>query len=123
LELQRKLGSGKPTLPDHSRQREVAGRRETKEPCSVETAKSTGARETNVPEERSTAVRRDGERQKEAATDEQQVATGERSSSPVGEEMRTAPPLVEDPAGWLQEAADADQQLSAVAGRPRRGRA
>ncbi len=97
---------------------EVTGRRETKEPCSVETAKSMGARETNVPEERSAAVRRDGEpqanaakrrRQKEAATNEQQVATGEGSSSPVGEEMETAPPLVEDPADWLQEVADTGQ--------------
>jgi hypothetical protein len=65
---------------------EVAGRRETKEPCSMETAKSLGARETNVPEERSAAVRRDREplenaakrrRQKEAATNEQQVAAGD----------------------------------------------
>ncbi len=64
---------------------EATGRRGTKEPCSVETAKSTGAQETNVPEERSAAVRRDGEplanaakrrRQREVATDEQQVATG-----------------------------------------------
>jgi hypothetical protein len=51
----------------------------------METAKSRGARETNVPEERSVAVRRDGEplanatkrrRQKEAATDKHQVAAG-----------------------------------------------
>jgi hypothetical protein len=57
---------------------EAAGRRETKELCSLETAKSTGTREINVPEEKSAAVRRDGEplanaakrrRQKEAATD------------------------------------------------------
>jgi hypothetical protein len=103
---------------------EAAGRRETKEPCSVEMAKSPGAREINVPEERSATVRRDGEplaspakrrQQKEAATDEGQVAAGERPSSPVGEELRTAPPLVEDPAGWLQGAADADQQQSAAA--------
>ncbi len=103
---------------------EVAGRQETKEPCPVETAKSTGARETNVPEERSAAVRRDGEplanaakkrRQKEAATDERQVTAGEQPSSRVREELRTAPPLEEDPAGWLQGAADADQRQSAVA--------
>ncbi len=110
---------------------EKAGERETSasgqltgpEACSVETAKSTGARETNVPEERSAAVRRDGEplanaakrrRQREAATDEQQVATGEQPSSPVGEELEAAPPLVEDPADWLQGAADADQQQSAA---------
>jgi hypothetical protein len=39
----------------------AAGRWETKEPCPMETAKSMGAQETNVPEERSAAVRRDGE--------------------------------------------------------------
>jgi hypothetical protein len=101
--------SGQLTVP------EAAGRQETKEPCPMETAKSTGARETNVPEERSAAVRRDGEpqanaakrrRQREAATDEQQVAPGEQSSSPVGEELEDVPPLVDDPAG---------QQLTAVA--------
>jgi hypothetical protein len=63
---------------------EVAGRRETKEPCPLEIAKSMGARESNVPKERSAAVRRDGEplsnaakkrRQKEAA------AAGKGSSS------------------------------------------
>ncbi len=103
---------------------EAAGRWETKEPCPMETAKSTGARETNVPEERSAAVRRDGEqlanaakrrRQREAVTDEQQVAMGEQLSSPVREELEAVPPLVEDPAGWLQGAADADQQQSAAA--------
>ncbi len=110
--------SGQLTAP------EAAGRRETKEPCSVETAKSTGARETNVLEKRSAAVRRDGEplanaakrrRQREAATNEWQVATGEQPSSPVREELEVVPPLVEDPAGWLQGAADADQQQSATA--------
>ncbi len=63
----------------------AAWRRETKEPCPMETVKSMGARETNVPEERSASVRRDREplaneakrrRQKEAATDEHQVAAG-----------------------------------------------
>ncbi len=109
--------SGQLTAP------EAAGRRETKEPCSVETAKSTGARETNVSEERSAAVRRDGEplanaakrkRQREAATDERPVTTGEQPSSPVREELEAVPPLVEDPAGWLQGATDADQQQSAA---------
>jgi hypothetical protein len=64
---------------------EAAGRRETKELCPMKTAKSMGARETNVPEERSAAVRRDGEplanaakrrRQKEAAADEHQWTRG-----------------------------------------------
>jgi hypothetical protein len=100
---------------------EAAGRRETKEPCSMDTAKSMGARETNVSEERSAAVRRDGEplanaakrrRQKEVATDEHQAATGEQPSSPVREELRTAPTPDEDPADRLQGAANADQRQS-----------
>ncbi len=40
---------------------EASERRETKELCPMDTAESTGARETTVPEERSAAVRRDGE--------------------------------------------------------------
>ncbi len=40
---------------------EATGRRETKEPCPMETAESTAARETNMLEERSAALRRDGE--------------------------------------------------------------
>ncbi len=77
-----------------------------------------------MPEERSAAVRKDGEllantakvrRQKEAATDERQVAAGEQPFSSVREELRSAPPLEEDPEGWLQGAADADQQQSATA--------
>jgi hypothetical protein len=103
---------------------EAAVRQETKEPCSMDTAKSMGARETNMPEERSPVVRRDGgplanaakrRRQKEAATDEQQAAAGERPPSPVREELRAAPPSDEDPADWLQGAADADQRQSAAA--------
>jgi hypothetical protein len=67
-----------------------------------------GARETNVPEERSTALRRDGEpltsaakrrRQTEADAEEQQAAAGERPSSPVREDEEELPPLVDDPAG------------------------
>ncbi len=103
---------------------EAAGRRETKEPCPMVTAKSMGARETNVPEERSVAVRRDGEplanaakrwRQKEAATDEHQVAAGERPPSPEGEESRTAPPSYTDPTDRLQGVADADRCQPTVA--------
>jgi hypothetical protein len=87
---------------------EAAWRRETKEPCPMETAKSMGAREINVLEERSATVRRDGEplanaakrrRQKETVAEEQQAATGERPSSPVREKMEDLPPLVDDPAG------------------------
>jgi hypothetical protein len=40
---------------------EAAGRRETKEPCPMETAESMGAREFNVPEKETAAVRRDSE--------------------------------------------------------------
>jgi hypothetical protein len=40
---------------------EASERRETKELCPMDTAESTRARETTVPEERSAAVRRDGE--------------------------------------------------------------
>ncbi len=40
---------------------EATGRRETEEPCPMDAAESAGARETTVPEERSAAVRRDGE--------------------------------------------------------------
>jgi hypothetical protein len=103
---------------------EAAGRRETKEPHSMDTAKSMGARETNVPEERSAAVRRDGEllvnaakrrQQKGAATNERQVAAGERPSSPVREELRAAPPSGKDPADRMLGAAVADQRQSAVA--------
>ncbi len=40
---------------------EAAERRETKEPCPMETAESTGARDINVPEKETAAVRRDGD--------------------------------------------------------------
>ena len=92
----------------------AAGRREAKEPCPMEIAKSRGARETNVPEERSTALRRDGEpltsaakrrRQTEADAEEQQAAAGERPSSPVREYEEDLPPLVDDPAGQQVTAA------------------
>jgi hypothetical protein len=73
----------------------------------METAESMGARETNVPEERSTALRRDGEpltsaakrrRQTKADTEEQQAAAGERPSSPVRKDEEELPLLVDDPA-------------------------
>jgi hypothetical protein len=53
----------------------------------METAKSTRAQETNVPEKETAAVRRDGEllasaamkrRQEEATADRHQAAAGER---------------------------------------------
>jgi hypothetical protein len=74
------------------------------------TAESTGAGETTVPEERSAAVRRDGEpltsvakrrRQTEAEADAERPQTdaGERPPSPVREDEEEPPPLAEDPAG------------------------
>ncbi len=68
------------------------------------TAKSTGAQETNVLEERSAAMRRDGEpltnaamerRQKEAAADRHQAAAGEPSS--VREGIGPVPLSATDP--------------------------
>ncbi len=102
---------------------EVAERRETKEHCPMDTAESMGARETNVPEERSAAVRRDGEplanaskrrRQTETVAKEQQAASGERISSPLREDMEDLPPLVDDPAGQ-QVTAAADTSREEVA--------
>ena len=82
----------------------------------MDTAESTGARETTVPEERSAAVRRDGEpltseakrrRQTESETDagEPQPDAGERPPSPTREDEEEPPPLVEDPAGQEATAA------------------
>ncbi len=76
----------------------------------MDTAESTGARETNVPEERSAAMRRDGEpltseakrrRQTEPEIDAQasRIDAGERPPSPTKEDEEEPPPLVEDPAG------------------------
>jgi hypothetical protein len=85
----------------------------------METAESTGARETNVPEERSAAMRRDREpltsaakrrRQTEAGAEERQAAAGERPSSPVRQDEEELPPLVDDPAG---------QQVTAASGTSR----
>ncbi len=82
----------------------------------METAESAGAQETTVPEERSAAVRRDGEpltsaakrrRQTETETDveEPQTDAGERPPSPVREDEEEPPPLAEDPAGQQVTAA------------------
>ncbi len=76
---------------------EAPERRETKELCPMDTAESTGARETTVPEERSAAVRRDGEpltseakrrRQTESETGAEvsQMDAGERPPSPTRED-------------------------------------
>ncbi len=80
----------------------------------METAESMGARETNVPEERSAALRRDGEpltstakrrRQAEADAKEQQAVSGERPSPPVREDEEEWPSLVDDPTGQQATAA------------------
>ena len=80
----------------------------------METAESMGARETNVPEERSAALRRDGEpltsaakrrRQTETDAEEQQADAGEQSPSPVRENEEEPPPLVEDLTGQQVTAA------------------
>jgi hypothetical protein len=91
------------------------GRRETKD-CPMDTAESTEARETTVPEERSAAVRRDGEpltsmakrrRQTETEADAERPQTdaGERPPSPVREDEEEPPPLGEGPAGQQVTAA------------------
>ena len=80
----------------------------------MDTTESTGARETTVPEERSAAVRRDGEpltnlakrrRQTETDAEEPQTDAGERPPSPVREDEEEPPPLAEDPAGQQVTAA------------------
>ncbi len=103
---------------------EVTGRRETIAPCPKETAKRTGAQETNVPEEKSTAVRSDGEpltsaakkrQQKEAAADRHQAAAGEQPLSSVGKEARFVPLTATDPKCKLRDTVSADQpQLTAA---------
>ncbi len=82
----------------------------------MDTAETTGAREITVPEERSAAVRRDGEpltsmakrrRQTETEADagKPQTEAGERPPSPVREDEEEPPPLVEDPTGQQVTAA------------------
>jgi hypothetical protein len=82
----------------------------------METAKSAGVRETTVPEERSAAVRRDGEpltnaakrrRQTETETDaeEPQTDAGEQPPSPARKDEEEPQPLAEDPAGQQVTAA------------------
>jgi hypothetical protein len=89
---------------------EASERRETKELCPMDTAESTRARETTVPEERSAAVRRDGEpltseakrrQQTELETDAEapRMDAGERPPLPTREDEEEPPPLGEDPAG------------------------
>ena len=115
--------SGQLTAP------EAAGRRETKEPCPMETAESTGARDINVPEKETAAVRRDGEpltnaakrrRQTESETDaeEPQTDAGERPPSPVREDEEEPSPLAEDPTGQQARLAAMKEQLASIAAQP-----
>ncbi len=89
---------------------EASERRETKELCPMDTAEGTEARETTVPEERSAAVRRDGEPLTSAAKRRRKTETeigagrpqadaGERPPSPTREDEEELPPLGKDPAG------------------------
>ncbi len=90
----------------------------------METAESTGAQETNVPEERSATVRRDGEpltsaamerRQEEAAADRHQAAAGERPPSSVREGIGPVPLSATDPGHKMRDAVGSDRpQLTAA---------
>ncbi len=110
--------SGQLTAP------EVAGRRETKEPCPTETAESMGAREINVPEKETAAARRDGEplagaamkqRQEEAAADRHQAAAGEQPPSSMREGIGPVPLSATDPGHKMQDAVGLDRpQLTAA---------
>ncbi len=96
--------------PNQFRAPRAVEERETNVTCQGKTAENAGAREINVPEERSAAVRRDGEpltseakrrRQTEPETDTEAPRTdaGERPPSPAREDEEEPPPLGEDPAG------------------------
>ncbi len=78
---------------------EAPERRETKELCPMDTVESTGARETTVQEERSAAMRRDGEpltskakrrrqTESEMGAEVPQVNAGERPPSPTATARR-----------------------------------
>ena len=90
----------------------------------MEAAESTGAQETNVPEERSAAVRRDGEpltsaamerRQEEAAADRHQAAAGEQPPSSAREGIGPVPLSATDPGRKMRGAVDSDRQQLAAA--------
>jgi hypothetical protein len=98
--------------------------------CQGKTAESTGARDINVPEKETAAVRRDGEplmnaakrrRQTESETDAEdpQTDAGERPPSLVREDEEEPPPLAEDPAGQQARLAAMKKQLASIAAQPR----
>jgi hypothetical protein len=97
--------------------------RETNVPCPRET-ESMGAREINLPEKETAAVRRDGEplasaamerRQNEAAADRHQAAVGERPPSSVREGIGPMPLSAMDPGRKMQGAVGSDRpQITAA---------
>jgi hypothetical protein len=94
----------------------------------METAESMGAREINVPEKETAAVRRDGEplagaamkrRQEEAAADRHQAAAGERPPSSVREGIGPVPLSATDPGRKMRGAVGSDRpQLAAARADP-----
>ncbi len=103
---------------------EAAGRRETKEPCPMETAESTGAQEINVPEKETAAMRRDSEPlagaamkrwQEEAAADRHQAAAGEQPPSSVREGIGPVPLSATDPGSKMRGAVGSDRPQLAAA--------
>jgi hypothetical protein len=77
-----------------------------------------GAREFNVPEKETAAVRRDGEplasaamewRQKEAAADRHQAAAGERPPSSAREGIGPVPLSATDPGRKMRDAVGSDR--------------
>jgi hypothetical protein len=97
--------------------------RETNVPCPRET-ENMGAREINVPEKETAAVRRDDEplasaamkrQQEEAAADRHQAAAGERPPSSVREGIGPVPLSATDPGRKMRDAVGSDrQQLTAA---------
>ncbi len=83
-----------------------------------------GAREINVPEKETAAVKRDGEplasaamerRQKDAAADRHQAAAGERPPSSVREGIGPVPLSATDPGRKMRDAVGSDRpQLTAA---------
>jgi hypothetical protein len=96
---------------------------ETNVPCPRET-ESMGAREINVPEKETAAVRRNsvplasaamGRRQEEAAADRHQAAAGEGPPSSVREGIGPVPLSAMDPGRKMRDAVGSDQpQLTAA---------
>ncbi len=78
----------------------------------METAKSTGARDINVPGKETATVRRDGEPLTNAAKRRRQTESETDADSPVREDEEEPPPLAEDPAGQQARLAAIEEQLA-----------